>query len=66
MQEDTGVGNLPFPKQLVVLATAILTLVGVFDALENIPVVSGCAFYAECTNEDYRTPPGAMRPDPVS
>jgi hypothetical protein len=66
MRADNTSNELPLLKRLVVWATAILAIVGVFDALENIPVVSGCAFYSECVNEDYRSPPGAMGKDPAS
>jgi hypothetical protein len=41
----------------------LLTLVGIFDALTNLPVVSGCAFYGECHRESFRDPPGEMGKD---
>jgi hypothetical protein len=50
-------------KILVVASSGLLTLVGIFDALTNLPVVSGCAFYGECHRESFRDPPGEMGKD---
>lgn len=55
--------SLPLWKRLVVIGSGVLTLVGIYTALYNLPVVSGCAFYAECENESFRRPPGAMGRD---
>jgi hypothetical protein len=55
--------RLPFTKRLVVIASGILTIVGIFDAVENLPMVSGCAFYSECDEGRFRSPPSAMGRD---
>jgi hypothetical protein len=46
--------RLPYVKRLVVIASAALTVVGVFDAMQNLPIVSGCAFYAQCHEQHSR------------
>lgn len=44
-----GVSDLPRWKQAIFYAVAALAAVGLFDALQNLPIVSNCAFYADCT-----------------
>ncbi|WP_404477809.1 hypothetical protein [Novosphingobium sp. BL-52-GroH] len=63
MPDEMPAARLPLAKRTVVFASAFLTIVGVFDALANVPVVSGCAFYADCRNEEFRQPPGKMGRD---
>lgn len=55
--------ELPLWKRLVVIGCALLTLVGVGDAIYNLPVTTGCAFYGDCRNEEFRNPPGSMGRD---
>ncbi|MEO0061577.1 MAG: hypothetical protein RLZZ08_137 [Pseudomonadota bacterium] len=55
--------QLPVWKRIIVIGCAVLTVVGVFDAIENLPVVTGCAFYSQCQNESFRDPPGEMGRD---
>lgn len=43
-----NVSDLPRWKQAIFYAVAALAAVGLFDALQNLPIVSNCAFYADC------------------
>jgi hypothetical protein len=52
-------------KKLIALGIVVLAFVGVFDALANLPVVSGCTFYGECALGDIATPPTDLGSDPV-
>ncbi|MCJ2188381.1 hypothetical protein [Novosphingobium beihaiensis] len=63
MHDPSETKTLPAWKTLVVLACAVLGLVGIFDAVTNLPVVSGCAFYSHCDEGAFRNPPGAMGRD---
>ena len=49
--------DMPLYKKLVALGIVGLAFVGVFDALTNLPVVSGCTFYGECRLGDLVEPP---------
>jgi TRAP-type mannitol/chloroaromatic compound transport system permease small subunit len=55
--------QLPLWKRLVVIGCGLLALVGVADAIYNLPVVTGCAFYGNCRNEEFRDPPGELGRD---
>lgn len=57
--------DMPVYKQLIVFGIAGLAVVGIFDALANLPVVSGCSFYGECALGDLSTPPTDLGHDPV-
>jgi len=46
------VSDLPRWKQAIFYGVFILAGVGLFDALQNLPVVSNCAFYADCAPHD--------------
>ena len=35
-------------KKLALFLLAALVLAGAYDALRNLPVLSGCNFYSEC------------------
>jgi hypothetical protein len=35
-------------KRLIMLCIAILGVAGLYDAVRNLPVISGCAFYGDC------------------
>ncbi len=35
-------------KRLIVLCIAVLGLAGIYGAINNLPVISGCAYYANC------------------
>lgn len=35
-------------KRFILGGVVLLAIVGLFDALQNLPIVSNCAFYAEC------------------
>lgn len=63
MQDPTHPQALTPLKRAAVYASVILTLVGIVDALHNIPVVSGCAFYGDCERESFRDPPGKLGKD---
>ncbi|WP_157222315.1 hypothetical protein [Novosphingobium sp. AP12] len=63
MPDQTATHGMSPLKILVVASSGLLTLVGIFDALTNLPVVSGCAFYGECHRESFRDPPGEMGKD---
>lgn len=49
--------DLPLWKRLVVAAMAVLAVAGVYDAMSNLPVVTGCTFYDNC--------PADLPADPV-
>lgn len=55
--------QLPPLKRMIVIGCGVLTVVGIYDALQNLPVVSGCAFYSNCEEAKFRSPPGAMGRD---
>jgi hypothetical protein len=35
-------------RQLVLLLFGALALAGLYEAVRNLPVMTGCSFYAEC------------------
>ena len=35
-------------RRMVLVAVTLLACAGVYSALRNMPVLSGCNFYAEC------------------
>jgi hypothetical protein len=37
-------------RKLALYLLGLLVLAGAYDALRNLPVLSGCNFYAECPN----------------
>jgi hypothetical protein len=39
-------------KKLALFLLAALVLAGAYDALRNLPVLSGCNFYSECPTTD--------------
>lgn len=39
-------------KRLALYLLAALVLAGAYDALGNLPVLSGCNFYSECPGSD--------------
>jgi hypothetical protein len=57
--------DMPLYKKLIALGIVGLAFVGVFDALANLPVISGCSFYGECALGDVSTPPTDLGRDPV-
>ncbi|MDK1387891.1 hypothetical protein QN224_20945 [Sinorhizobium sp. 8-89] len=57
--------DMPVYKKLIVVGIVALAFVGVFDALANLPVVSGCTFYGECSLGDVAEPPTDLGSDPV-
>ena len=46
-------------RRMVMFAVTALACAGVYSALRNMPVLSGCGFYAECP-EDSALPTVAM------
>ena len=36
------------PRKVLLYFLAALALAGAYDAMRNLPVLSGCNFYAEC------------------
>lgn len=58
--------NMPVYKKLVAFGILGLAIVGVFDALANLPVVSGCSFYGECSLPEVADPPTDLGGGPVS
>jgi hypothetical protein len=40
------------PKKLALYLLAALVLAGAYDALRNLPVLSGCNFYSDCPKND--------------
>ena len=56
---------MPRYKRLIMLAIISLVFVGVYDALKNLPVVTGCAFYGACPVGGMANPPSKLGLDPV-
>ncbi|AZN97347.1 hypothetical protein EJ066_08620 [Mesorhizobium sp. M9A.F.Ca.ET.002.03.1.2] len=52
-------------KKFLMLGIVGLVFVGVFDALSNLPVISGCAFYGNCAIDGPAEPPTELGLDPV-
>jgi hypothetical protein len=48
-------------KQVLLALVALLAVVGMYDALRNLPVVSGCAFYGDCPAKLPPEPPNAAK-----
>lgn len=42
-------------RRMVMFAVTLLACAGVYTALRNMPVLSGCGFYAECPEDAART-----------
>jgi hypothetical protein len=53
-------------KRMVMFGIVALVIVGVFDALSNLPVISGCAFYGNCAVDGPAEPPTELGLDPVN
>ena len=49
--------SMPMWKRLIVVLIAALAFAGLFDALSNLPIVSGCTFYGECPQDLPSDPP---------
>ncbi|MEY9102460.1 hypothetical protein [Sinorhizobium fredii] len=58
--------NMAFYKKIIALGVVGLAFVGVFDALKNLPVVSGCTFYGSCSQGAMAEPPTDLGFDPVA
>lgn len=41
-------------KKLALSLLAALVLAGVYGALRNLPVLSGCNFYSDCPRQDQK------------
>ncbi|TIO08914.1 hypothetical protein [Mesorhizobium sp.] len=52
-------------KKFLMLGIVGLVFVGVFDAVSNLPVISGCAFYGNCAIDGPADPPTELGLDPV-
>jgi hypothetical protein len=37
-------------RQLILFLFGALALAGLYEAVHNLPVMTGCSFYAECPN----------------
>ncbi|AFL50269.1 hypothetical protein ABIE78_003933 [Sinorhizobium fredii] len=58
--------DMAFYKKIIAAGVVGLAFVGVFDALKNLPVVSGCTFYGRCSQGDIAEPPTDLGFDPVA
>ena len=47
-REFTGIECMLTRRKLALYFLAALALAGAYDALRNLPVLSGCNFYSEC------------------
>lgn len=45
-------------RKLALYFLAALALAGAYDALRNLPVLSGCNFYSECPDNSSSAPGG--------
>jgi hypothetical protein len=43
--------HMAIRKKLALFLLAALVLAGAYDALHNLPVLSGCNFYSECPTD---------------
>ena len=39
-------------RQLVLFLFGALALAGLYEAVHNLPVMTGCSFYSECPNSN--------------
>jgi hypothetical protein len=46
-------------RRLALYFLAALTLAGAYDALRNLPVLSGCNFYSDCPDKTASSTAGA-------
>ena len=42
-------------RRMVMFAVTLLACAGVYTALRNMPVLSGCGFYAQCPDDTAQT-----------
>jgi hypothetical protein len=47
-------------RRLALYLLAALALAGAYDALRNLPVLSGCNFYADCPDKTSASAAGAL------
>ena len=52
-------------KKFLMLGIVGLVFVGIFDALGNLPVISGCGFYGNCAIDGPAEPPTDLGLDPA-
>jgi hypothetical protein len=52
-------------KRTVLFAVILLACAGVYGALRNLPVISGCAFYGECPDQSDVGSAGPAEPLPA-
>jgi hypothetical protein len=61
-----GAGVMKPFKRVVIAVVAVLACAGVYSALRNLPVASGCGFYGDCPEtvdvEDGSSTPLAATP----
>lgn len=58
-------GTMPLYKRLVMTLVGLLVIIGIFDAVHNLPVVSGCGFYGRCSQPAQADPPSELGRSPA-
>jgi hypothetical protein len=54
-------------KRAVMFAVVLLACAGVYSAVRNMPIVSGCGFYGDCPDDAAKTAvPAVASMDPAS
>lgn len=57
--------NLSAYKKMLMLGIVGLVFVAAFDAVSNLPVVSGCAFYGNCAIDGSAEAPNEFSLEPT-
>lgn len=50
--DGTGGGAMSLFKRTVLFTVILLACAGVYSAVRNMPVLSGCSFYSDCPDTE--------------
>lgn len=59
------VARLDTPRRIILAGVVFVVGVGIFDAIYNLPVITGCAFYGRCPGMSMTEPPTELGESPV-
>lgn len=48
-------GTMKVLKRTIMFTVILLACAGVYSALRNLPISSGCSFYSECPDDPVKT-----------
>ncbi len=63
--EATGQGHLAPYLKMAFAGIVLVVVVGIYDAIHNLPVVTGCSFYGRCPDIPMTDPPTDLQESPV-